>query len=99
LAIEPGRRLTGDDVVRVLNRLGYTRGTPKRIYCNNGSEFTSHVLNLWACHNQVTTEFSRPGKPTDNGHIDSFNGHLRDECLSTQWFHNVTDAKGKIETW
>ena len=99
LAIGPGRRLTGDDVVRVLNRLGYTRGTPKRIYCDNGSEFTSHILDLWAYHNQVTIEFSRPGKPTDNGHIESFNGRLRDECLNTHWFQSLTDAKDKIETW
>jgi putative transposase len=99
LAIESGRRLTGDDVVRVLNRLGYTRGTPKRMYCDNGSEFTSHILDLWAYHNQVTMEFSRPGKPTDNGHIESFNGRLRDECLNAHWFRNLTDAKDKIETW
>lgn len=99
LAIEAGRRLTGDDVVRILNRLGYTRGTPKRLYCDNGSEFTSHILDLWAYHNQVTIEFSRPGKPTDNGHIESFNGRLRDECLNAHWFHNLTDAKDKIETW
>jgi len=99
LAIEPGRRLTGDDVVQVLNRLRYTRGTPKRIYCDNGSEFTSRIMDLWAYHNQVTMEFSRPGKPTDNGQIESFNGRLRDECLNTHWFRNLADAKDKIETW
>jgi len=99
LAIEPGHRLTGDDVVRVLNRLGYTRTRPKRIYCDNGSEFTSRILDLWAYHHQVTMEFSRPGKPTDNGHIESFNGRLRDECLNGHWFRNLTDAKGKIEAW
>jgi putative transposase len=99
LAIEPGHRLTGEDVVRVLNRLGYTRGTPKRIYCDNGSEFTSRILDLWAYHNHVTMEFSRPGKPTDNGHIESFNGRLRDECLNAHWFRNLSDAKGKIEAW
>ncbi len=99
LAIEPGRRLTGDDVVRILNRLGYTRSTPKRMYCDNGSEFTSRILDLWAYHNQVTIEFSRPGKPTDNGHIESFNGRLRDECLNAHWFRNLTDAKDKIAAW
>jgi len=99
LAIEPGHRLTGDNVVKVLNRLRYTRGAPKRVYCDNGSEFTSRILDLWAYHNQVTMEFSRPGKPTDNGHIESFNGRLRDECLNAHWFGSLTDAKDKIEVW
>ena len=57
----------------------YRRGAPQRIYCDNGSEFTSRILDLWAYHNRVTLEFSRPGKPTDNGHIESFNGSLRNE--------------------
>jgi putative transposase len=69
------------------------------MYCDNGSEFTSRILDLWAYHNQVTIEFSRPGTPTDNGHIESFNGRLRDECLNAHWFRNLTDAKDKIEVW
>jgi putative transposase len=75
LAIESGQRLGGEEVVRVLNRLRYTRGAPQRIYCDNGSEFTSRILDLWAYHNGVTMEFSRPGKPTDNGYIESFHQH------------------------
>ena len=98
-AIEAGRRLTGEDVVRVLNRLRYTLGAPKRIYCDNGSEFTGRMMDLWAYHNKVTMEFSRPGKPTDNGHIESFNGRLRDECLNTHWFKNLTEAKDTLAAW
>ena len=43
--------------------------------------------------------FIRPGKPTENAHIESFNGRLRDECLNQQWFLDLNDAKGKIELW
>jgi transposase InsO family protein len=64
-----------------------------------GSEFTSRILDLWAYHNRVTREFSRPGKPTDNGHIESFNGSLRDECLNAHWFSSLADAKDKITKW
>jgi putative transposase len=46
------------------------------------SSYTRRILDLWAYHNQVTMEFSRPGKATDHGHIESFNGSLRDECLN-----------------
>ena len=99
LAIEAGQRMTGEAVVEVLNRLRYRRGAPQRIYCDNGSEFTSRILDLWAYHNQVTMEFSRPGKPTDNGHIESFNGSFRDECLNAHWFSSLADAKDKITTW
>lgn len=99
LAIESGQRMTGEDVVRVLNRLRYGRAAPQRIYCDNGSEFTSRILDLWAYHNQVTLEFSRPGKPTDNGHIESFNGSLRDECLNAHWFTSLADAREKIAAW
>lgn len=90
---EAGVRLTGDKVVRVLNRLCYGRAKPTRIYCDNGSGFTSRIIDLWAYQNRVTLEFSRPGKPTDNGHIESFNDSFRDECLNAHWFTSLVDAK------
>jgi putative transposase len=64
-----------------------------------GSEFTIRILDLWAYHNGVTIEFSRPGKPTDNGHIESFNGSLRDEHLNAHWFSSLADARDKITAW
>ena len=67
--------------------------------CDNGSEFTSQIVDLWAYHHQVTIAFSRPGKPTDNAFIDSFNGALRDECLNAHWFESLRDAKMQIEQW
>ena len=99
LAIEPGQRLRGDDVVRVLNQIAAARGTSRRVFCDNGSEFTGRLLGLWAYHNKVTIEFSRPGKPTDNAHIESFSGSVRDECLNVHWFSTIDDARAKIEAW
>ena len=57
------------------------------------------MVDLWAYANKVTIEFSRPGKPTDNAYIESFNGSLRDECLNTHWFEDLTDAQEKLQAW
>ena len=99
LAIEPGQSLKGEDVVRVLQRIQKDRSGPKRLLCDNGSEFSSQVVDLWAYQNGVKIDFSRPGKPTDNGHIESFNGTFRDECLNTHWFPTRGEAKQMIEAW
>lgn len=92
LAIEPGQHLGAAEVVGTLNALAVQRRAPRRIYCGNGSEFSGRLVDLWAYVNKVTLEFSRPGKPTDNAFIESFNGSLRDECLNVHWFRDVTDA-------
>ena len=99
LAIEAEQSLKGGDVVRVLQRIQRDRGGPKRLFCDNGSEFSSRVLDLWAYQNGVKIDFSRPGKPTDNGHIESFNGTFRDECLNAHWFPTLPEAKQIIEAW
>ena len=77
LDLSPTSSLTGDDVVSALNQIRQKRGGPRLIFCDNGSEFTSQIVDLWAYHNQVQIDFSRPGKPTDNAHVESFNGTLR----------------------
>ncbi|WP_249042107.1 integrase core domain-containing protein, partial [Sphingobium limneticum] len=64
-----------------------------------GPEFISKALDRWAYENGVTLDFSRPGKPTDNAFVESFNGRLRDECLNTHWFLSLDDARAKIEAW
>ena len=56
-------------------------------------------MDLWAYANQVTLEFSRPGKPTDNAYIESFNGSFREECLNVDWFEGLTDARAKMQVW
>jgi len=97
LAIEVGQRLNGDDVARVLDRIRRTRGTlPKKIRVDNGTEFTSKRLDQWAYLSGVRLDFSRPGKPTDNGLIEAFNGRLRAECLNENWFLSLADAKEKV---
>jgi putative transposase len=99
LAIEAGQSLRGEDVVRVLQQIQKSRGTPRTLFCDNGSEFSSQVLDLWAYQNGVKIDFSRPGKPTDNAHIESFNGTFRDECLNAHWFMTLEDACEIIEAW
>ena len=100
LAIEVGRALRGDDVARVLDRIKADRNAlPTKIRVDNGSEFTSKRLDQWAYLNGVRLDFSRPGKPTDNGLIEAFNGRLRAECLNENWFLSLDDAKQKVEVW
>jgi putative transposase len=57
VAIEVGQSLKGDDVVRTLNRLKHERGVPKVLFCDNGSEFTSHAMDLWAYQNGTKIDF------------------------------------------
>src|SRR6266436_6247493 len=100
LEIEVGQSLKGFDVVAVMERIKQVRGVvPQRIQVDNGSEFISKALDRWAYENAVTLDFSRPGKPTDNAYVESFNGRLRDECLNANWFLSLADAKAKIEAW
>ena len=99
LAIEVGQSITAEQVVTVMNRLSAVRGAPKRIRVDNGPEFVSRALDQWAYLHAVTLDFSRPGKPTDNALVESFNGRLRDECLNTSWFLSLDDARRKIEAW
>jgi putative transposase len=99
LAIEVGQSLKGHDVVRVLQQVSQQRGAPRILFCDNGSEFTSQAMDLWAYHNQVKIDFSRPGKPTDNAYIESFNGTLRAECLDAHWFGDLAEACQRIGAW
>jgi putative transposase len=99
VAIRAGQSIRGQDVVAVMTQLGLERGVPQRIQCDNGSEFISKVLDKWAYEQGVVMDFSRPGKPSDNALIESFNGSFRDECLNVNWFLSIEDAREKIERW
>lgn len=100
LAIRADRSIKGSDVAQVVQQVcERSRHVPKRIQVDNGSEFISKALDKWAYENDVTLDFSRPGKPTDNPYIESFNGSFRDECLNTNWFLSLEDAREKIESW
>ena len=99
LAIEAAERLGSQRVVETMMRLAEERGLPKTIRLDNGPEFTSKILDQWAYLNDVELDFSRPGKPTDNAFIESFNGRFRQECLNESWFLSLEDAREKVETW
>ncbi len=91
--------LTGSRVGQVLGRLKETRKLPKTIVCDNGTEFTSKALDQWAFVNHVALQFIQPGKPNQNAYCESFNARFRDECLNTQWFSTLAEAKDNIEAW
>lgn len=97
LAIAAGQSLKGEDLVNTLNRIAAHRGLPATIKVDNGSEFSEQLLDLWAYHHQTRINFSRPGKPTDNCHIEMFNGSFRDECLNLHGFESLDEAKVIIE--
>ena len=98
-AVEAAQRFTGHDVARVLTSVGAERGLPRAIRVDNGPEFVSKALDQWAYWNKVKLDFSRPGKPTDNAFIESFNGRLRAECLNGNWFLSLEDARSTFEAW
>lgn len=90
-------------------RFGYRRGHarsdlpqggyPKTIRVDNGSEFVSRDMDLWACRRGVTLDFSRLGKPTGNAFIEAFNSKLRRECVNTHWFLSRDDVCEKLDRW
>lgn len=85
--------------MRVLERLCLQGRLPQRIKVDNGPEFSGKALDAWAFEHGVQIEFTRPGKPTDNGHIESFNGKFRDECLNQNVFLSLHDARRAVEAW
>lgn len=99
LAIDAGKKLRAEDVGGVCSRLVAQRRAPKRVFVDNGSEFSGRMLDLWAYHHGVQIDFCRPGKPTDNCFIETYNGSLRDECLNVHWFELLEEAKAKIDAW
>lgn len=99
LAIDIGQGLGGHDVAATLERLRFERGLPQRIYGDNGTEFVSAAMDLWADTNGVVLDFSRRGKPTDHAMIESFNGRFRADCLNAHWFLSLEDAQQKIDAF
>ncbi|CAK02856.1 putative transposase-related protein (plasmid) [Rhizobium johnstonii 3841] len=89
----------GEDVVQTLERVCRNVGYPKTIRVDQGTEFVSRDLDLWAYAKGATLDFSRPGKPTDNAFIEAFNGRFRAECLNLHWFLTLADAREKMEDW
>lgn len=97
--LDPRFSYRGEDVVQTLEDVCRQMGYPKTIRVDQGSEFISRNMDLWAYQHGVILDFSRPGKPTDNAFIEAFNGRLRAECLNTHWFLSLADAREKLEDW
>ncbi len=99
LALSADFSLNAKKVIECLEQVKITRGLPKAITVDNGTEFASRALDIWAYQNNVKLDFIRPGKPVENAFIESFNGKLRDECLNVNAFATVADAAEKVECW
>jgi len=99
LAIEVDTSLSARRVVAVLDRLVWKHGLPETLRIDNGPEFISEMLDRWAARHGVRLDFIQPGKPTQNAHVESFNGRFRDECLSEDRFPTLARARLEIERW
>jgi putative transposase len=95
----PRFRFRASDVMEVLDKVCAGIGYPGSIRVDQGSELISREPDLWAYMKGVTLDFSRPGKPTDNAFIESFNGKFRAECLNAHWFMSLADAVTTCEAW
>lgn len=86
-------------VTRVLDEIVSRRGRPQAIRCDNGPELTSRHFLAWALDWKIELRHIQPGKPTQNAHVESFHGRLREECLRVSWFTNLFDARRKVSDW
>jgi len=91
--------LTAPRVARELDLIVETRGCPRMIVSDNGTEFTSNAILAWQQRHHVEWHYIAPGKPMQNGFVESFNGRLRDECLNEHLFTNLNEARHIIEAW
>jgi putative transposase len=98
--LEVDRSMSGPKVVAALTRAITERGAgPRSITLDNGSEFAGRAMEAWAIQTGVQLCFIRPGRPVENGFIESFNGRLRDECLNVEWFTTLSQAREKLAGW
>jgi putative transposase len=93
------RIATACEVTSALDEALRRFGRPKVIRVDQGCQFTSRELDLWAYSHGVMLDFSRPGKPTDHAYIESFNARVRCERLNQSWFMDLDDARRKVEDW
>ena len=99
LALEVDTSFASRRVTRVLEAIIAERGVPQAIRCDNGPELTSRHFLAWCVERQIELVHIQPGKPTQNGRVESFNGRMREECLNLSWFQNLFDARRKIAAW
>jgi putative transposase len=99
LKLEVDTSFASRRVTRALEAIIEKRKKPLAIRCDNGPEFTSRHFLAWCIERQIELVHIQPGKPQQNGYVESFNGKLRDECLNVSWFENLWDARRKIGAW
>ena len=99
LALETDTSLPSRRITRVLERIISQRGVPQFLRSDNGPEMSNRYYLAWCAERNIGTIHIEPGKPTQNAHVESFHGRLRDECLNASWFWNLWDARRKIACW
>ena len=99
IALEADTSFASRRVTRVLEAAFTHRPRPQRIRCDNGPELTSRHFLAWCIDHRIDLHHIQPGRPMQNGHVESFHGKLRDECLNTSWFGNLFDARRRIAAW
>jgi putative transposase len=99
LALETDTSFPSRRVTRVLEAVMAQRGSPQGVRSDNGPELTSRHYLSWFAEQKISTIHIQPGRPMQNGHVESFHGKLRDECLNANWFWNLWDARRKISSW
>jgi putative transposase len=99
LATEADTGISARQVARVLERILKSRPSPLSLRCDNGPEFRSRYFSAWCKSHRLGLEYIAPGRPTQNGYIESFNGKLRDECLNLNCLRNLADARDRIGRW
>ena len=91
--------ISGRQVARFLSQLCEVRGKPRKIVCDNGTEFTSKAMFFWSKETGIGLGFIQPGKPTQNAFVESLNGKFRNECLNRHWFRTMEEARAEIDLW
>lgn len=99
LAMAVDTSLPGIAVAAMLTQLVAVRGRPDRFVCDNGPEFISRALAVWAAEHRVSLQHIQPGKPNQNAFVESFNSRVRDECLHQHWFLSLADARRTIAAY
>ena len=99
LTAEVDTSLPGKRVARALDSLVAEHGKPAMIVSDNGTELTCNAIIKWTEENGVEWHYIAPGKPQQNGFMESFNGKLRDECLNEHVFASLAEARRLIEAW
>ena len=99
LALVVDTSLSGGRVARELDAIIVERGRPLMIVSDNGTELTSLAILKWAQDRQIEWHYIAPGKPQQNGYVESFNGRLRDECLNETLFASLGHARSVLRAW